>query len=215
MRASKPSYVRRLRDLLEILDIEDAADRHEDALALAQQAMDARVDLNSVRVALSEGGVLGAVHPATAVRSLFYARDEAVKEGERRIAALEEKHEEALQAIVERLAAALGWEAGVRFRPDAVFDAVGSQLSSEAARQECREKAQPIPLLLACPACNERHIDKGEYATKPHRTHACQHCGCLWRPANVPTVGVLFLPGTKDWASDQAPITFSMPEPRT
>lgn len=63
-----------------------------------------------------------------------------------------------------------------------------------------RTKAQsePIPLLLTCPHCATRHIDKGEYATKPHRTHACQHCGCLWRPANVPTVGVLFLPGTKD-----------------
>lgn len=56
----------------------------------------------------------------------------------------------------------------------------------------------PIPMLLWCPMCGERHIDKGEFATKPHHTHACQHCGMVWRPATVPTVGVEFLPGFKD-----------------
>lgn len=44
----------------------------------------------------------------------------------------------------------------------------------------------------------ERHIDVGEFATKPHHTHACQHCGMTWRPAVVDTVGVRFLPGFKD-----------------
>lgn len=57
----------------------------------------------------------------------------------------------------------------------------------------------PIPMILACPVCWERHIDKGEFATtKAHHTHACQHCGVCWRPAIVPTVGVQFLPGFKD-----------------
>lgn len=58
--------------------------------------------------------------------------------------------------------------------------------------------AGPIPLLLHCPECGERHVDKGTFAEKPHHTHACQHCGMTWRPAIVDTVGVQFLPGFKD-----------------
>jgi hypothetical protein len=58
--------------------------------------------------------------------------------------------------------------------------------------------ADPIPMFLACPYCHMRHIDKGEFATKPHHTHACQRCGMVWRPALVTTVGVQFLPGFKD-----------------
>jgi uncharacterized Zn finger protein len=56
----------------------------------------------------------------------------------------------------------------------------------------------PIPMLLWCPACGERHIDVAEFATKPHHTHACQHCGMVWRPAIAPTVGVQFLPGFRN-----------------
>lgn len=57
---------------------------------------------------------------------------------------------------------------------------------------------QPIPMLLVCPCCGCRHVDEGEFRTKPHHTHACQHCGMCWRPAIVPTVGVKFLPGFRD-----------------
>lgn len=56
----------------------------------------------------------------------------------------------------------------------------------------------PIPMLLWCPECGTRHIDEGEFATKPHHTHACQGCGMVWRPAIVPTVGAQFLPGFKN-----------------
>lgn len=59
-------------------------------------------------------------------------------------------------------------------------------------------KNQPIPMLLFCPWCGHRHIDEGEFATKSHHTHACQTCGMVWRPAIVPTVGVVFLPGFKN-----------------
>lgn len=58
--------------------------------------------------------------------------------------------------------------------------------------------AVPVPMLLWCPGCGERHIDEGVQATKEHRTHACQACGMLWAPAVVATVGVRFLPGCKD-----------------
>lgn len=60
------------------------------------------------------------------------------------------------------------------------------------------ENGPPIPMLLWCPECGTRHVDHGEFATKPHHTHACQNCGMVWRPAIVPTVGVYFLPGFKD-----------------
>lgn len=56
----------------------------------------------------------------------------------------------------------------------------------------------PIPIRLHCPICRSLHVDQGEFATKPHHTHACQRCGHVWRPAIVPTVGVQFLPGFKD-----------------
>lgn len=56
----------------------------------------------------------------------------------------------------------------------------------------------PIRMLLWCPCCGERHIDRGEFASKPHHTHACQSCGVVWRPAIEDTVGVQFLPGFKD-----------------
>jgi len=59
-------------------------------------------------------------------------------------------------------------------------------------------ESQPIPMILHCPECGERHVDVGEFATKLHHTHACQVCGMVWRPAIGPTVGVQFLPGFKN-----------------
>jgi len=70
----------------------------------------------------------------------------------------------------------------------------------------------PVPMLLSCPVCHTRHYDEGEFATKPHHTHACQgyvevegkrrRCGHVWRPALVPTVGVEALPGFINEPSD-------------
>jgi hypothetical protein len=65
-------------------------------------------------------------------------------------------------------------------------------------RQMPARTLAPIPIRLECPACGELHIDVGEFATKPHHTHACQACGAVWRPAVVDTVGVRFLPGFKN-----------------
>lgn len=58
--------------------------------------------------------------------------------------------------------------------------------------------SEPIQMLIYCPECSERHIDEGDFATKPHHTHACQHCGAVFRIAIVPTVGVRFLQGFKN-----------------
>jgi hypothetical protein len=67
-----------------------------------------------------------------------------------------------------------------------------------AASTETKPTEPAIPMLLTCPSCSLRHIDEGEFATKPHHTHACQGCGMVWRPAIEPTVGVRFLPGFKN-----------------
>lgn len=68
----------------------------------------------------------------------------------------------------------------------------------DAVMMSADDMPTPIPLLLWCPGCGERHIDRGRFATHPHHTHACQHCGMVWRPSIRPTVGVVFLPGFKD-----------------
>jgi len=79
------------------------------------------------------------------------------------------------------------------------------QTAEEAAHQRGEQVRRlsavtvgPIPMRIECPACGELHIDEGEFATRPHHTHACQHCGAVWRPAVVTTVGVRFLPGFKN-----------------
>jgi len=88
----------------------------------------------------------------------------------------------------------LAWDTDEFVGPDCpAYDAVIS------ASPEARDSTPPpAPMLLWCPGCGQRHLDEGEFATKPHHTHACQHCGHVWRPAVVATVGVRFLPGFKN-----------------
>lgn len=64
-----------------------------------------------------------------------------------------------------------------------------------------RIQRKPVPMVLYCPACGKQHLDQGEFAIRPHRTHRCENtpagadgCGHEWRPASVPTVGVASLP---------------------
>lgn len=59
---------------------------------------------------------------------------------------------------------------------------------------ESRE-AEPIRMVLHCPKCHAQHIDEPDERTPgwnnpPHRSHLCHACGCIWRPADVPTMGV-------------------------
>lgn len=76
-----------------------------------------------------------------------------------------------------------------------IADAAVAALASRAPEGA---KPEPIPMLLWCPECGERHLDVGRFASKPHHTHACQGCGMVWRPAIGPTVGVEFLTGFKN-----------------
>lgn len=51
---------------------------------------------------------------------------------------------------------------------------------------------KPIPMMLHCPACGFQHVDAESDGWKnpPHRSHLCSRCNCIWRPADVATVGV-------------------------
>lgn len=66
----------------------------------------------------------------------------------------------------------------------------------------------PIDMILHCPKCGMQHIDAPDrleqiihresgtvvdeqWTNPPHRSHLCHGCGCIWRPADVPTNGVL------------------------
>lgn len=53
----------------------------------------------------------------------------------------------------------------------------------------------PVPMVLHCPRCHVQHIDAPDERTPgwqnpPHRSHLCHGCGLIWRPADVPTIGV-------------------------
>ena len=57
-------------------------------------------------------------------------------------------------------------------------------------------QGEPIKMLLWCPKCHEQHIDEPDERTPdwtnpPHRSHLCHECGTIWRPADVPTEGVV------------------------
>lgn len=63
----------------------------------------------------------------------------------------------------------------------------------------------PIDMILHCPKCGMQHIDEADadneqtvqplgverWTNPPHRSHLCEACGNIWRPADVPTNGVL------------------------
>lgn len=56
--------------------------------------------------------------------------------------------------------------------------------------------AAPVPLALNCPTCGKEHVDSVDrvtgidWATRPHKTHLCLHCGALFKPHDHATVGV-------------------------
>ena len=52
----------------------------------------------------------------------------------------------------------------------------------------------PIDMILFCVQCGLQHIDEPNpaknWTNPPHRSHECQRCGYIWRPADVATNGV-------------------------
>lgn len=69
----------------------------------------------------------------------------------------------------------------------------------------------PIPMLLFCPRCGEKHVDASDEAAgwtnPPHRSHLCHGCGCIWRPADFATEGVASIATKGDddnWVGSEA-----------
>jgi predicted house-cleaning noncanonical NTP pyrophosphatase (MazG superfamily) len=51
--------------------------------------------------------------------------------------------------------------------------------------------APAVPMVLHCPKCGEKHVDRGVFGTTHvHRTHLCSGCGHTWKPFPYATVGV-------------------------
>lgn len=89
-----------------------------------------------------------------------------------------------------------------------MLTAYAERIEADERDLECAQRIpEPIPMLLFCPKCHTQHIDKPETAMQryhaadlgkpltiwdnpPHRSHLCHSCGCIWRPADVPTTGV-------------------------
>ena len=88
-------------------------------------------------------------------------------------------------------------------------DGITVGIPSELAHALLAHLEQPIDMVLYCPSCGEQHIDEPAPCTSsmcetgcacpqdciawtnpPHRSHLCRRCGCVWRPADVPTNGV-------------------------
>lgn len=78
-------------------------------------------------------------------------------------------------------------------------------LSAAIAASTQDTASQPIDMLLYCPRCGLQHVDapeplvefdnrmgtrSGGWTNPPHKSHLCHGCGCIWRPADVPTNGV-------------------------
>jgi hypothetical protein len=74
-----------------------------------------------------------------------------------------------------------------------------NSLEAEYQRKQiaAQSKDVPVSMELWCPKCGLQHVDEGEFAIRPHKTHLCvdygkrKGCGNLWRPYEYPTVGVL------------------------
>lgn len=73
-------------------------------------------------------------------------------------------------------------------------DEAGQPIDLEAEARAAWNDRAPIPMVLHCPGCGLLHVDAPEPASgwenPPHRSHACHGCPTIWRPADVPTMGV-------------------------
>lgn len=86
----------------------------------------------------------------------------------------------------------------VSFSPLTLLRAVRSYVRKELAWGKAahrlvmalRRRAQPVPCVLSCPACSAPHVDRGEWAARPHAEHLCDRCGLLFTPYPFRTVGI-------------------------
>lgn len=83
--------------------------------------------------------------------------------------------------------------------------------------------ATPVDMILHCPQCHTQHVDQPQivdgamWTNPPHRSHLCNHCGHIWRPADIATNGVLFIQtkGTHDNITPKTPAPTIIPSIHT
>jgi hypothetical protein len=70
-----------------------------------------------------------------------------------------------------------------------------AEVAAEPLFQRIAELEKPIDMIIFCPNCYFKHIDQPQpeknWDNPPHRSHECQSCGTVWRPADVNTNGVV------------------------
>lgn len=91
--------------------------------------------------------------------------------------------------------------------------------------QAPQRATNPIPMILFCPNCGLQHIDapgdpesftdepgrrwanpmRSGWTNPPHRSHLCEACDHVWRPADVATEGVAEI-RTRGMIDDDPPI---------
>lgn len=80
------------------------------------------------------------------------------------------------------------------------------------AEWQAQRQSAPVDMLLFCPHCGEQHIDAARpnicqecgahkvscgcpafvaWMNPPHKSHRCEMCNHVWRPADIPTNGVM------------------------
>lgn len=93
--------------------------------------------------------------------------------------------------------------------PDPYFTAM-EDIEGRGPAPQADSQPAPIDMVLHCPKCGLQHIDAPEqidrrlaaidppaawamdpWKNEPHRSHLCHGCGHIWRPADVPTNGVM------------------------
>lgn len=88
----------------------------------------------------------------------------------------------------------------------------GKWESADWPSDDWSSETKPVPLVLYCPECGAQHVDAGEWATRPHKTHQCQSCKAEWRPFLYATVGVIDNAiQAKPDSAEQVPVAFRIP----
>lgn len=107
----------------------------------------------------------------------------------RRLQPARVSHTDASVDAMQSKMADLGFVVPVRVISEGMLAAIAAAPAAEGGQPE------PIRMVLHCPRCHVQHIDEPDERTPgwnnpPHRSHLCHACGCIWRPADVPTMGV-------------------------
>jgi hypothetical protein len=102
-------------------------------------------------------------------------------------------------------------------KPDDGYRAVAFEVGDSLEKVNARIRelearlASPVDILLFCPNCAEQHVDEAKpevcetcgykqvgcscaeftaWLNPPHKSHRCNYCNHVWRPADAPTNGV-------------------------